>query len=50
MTRPAALTLLLAAVCLVVGVALYSPRGALLVTSLVLFAAGIGQLDVKGRS
>lgn len=50
MTRTAAFTLLLAAVCLVVGVALYSPRAAVLVTSLVLLAAGVGQLDVKGRS
>lgn len=50
MTRSAALTLLLAAVCLVAGTALYSPRAAVLVSSLLLFIAGIGQLDVKGRS
>lgn len=49
MTRRAVLTLLAAAVCLVVGVGLFSPRAAVLVTSLLLFVAGVGQLDVKPR-
>lgn len=50
MNRQVAALLVLSAVVFIVGVALYSPRLAVIVTALLLFVAGASQLEVKGRS
>lgn len=53
MNRQALLLLLLGVLTLVGGIAVYSPRAAVLATALVLLLAGVLTLDVpakKGRS
>lgn len=45
----AAMLLVLSALTMVSGVALYSPQLAVLVASVVLFLAGLTQLNVKDR-
>lgn len=47
--RTAVILLLLSAVTLVTGVALYSPRAAVLVAAAVLLAAGLANLEARER-
>ena len=49
MNRSASLTLFAASVALIVGVGMFSVRGAVLTLAALLFLAGAAQVDVKGR-
>lgn len=49
MNLPASLTLFAASLSLIVGVGMFSVRGAVLTLAAVLFLAGAAQVDVKGR-
>lgn len=49
MNRTAAVLLILAVITFLGGVALFSPRVAVIVGSLLLLGVGVGQLDVGDR-
>ncbi|MGH3942632.1 MAG: hypothetical protein ACRDTG_29215 [Pseudonocardiaceae bacterium] len=49
MNRGAAAILLMSALSLVAGVALYSPPAALIVAAVLLFLIAVGQLEVRER-